>query len=160
MKDIIKRLFTRENEFDVDFKGWTLKEMLSNVDSKYTVQSEEMYIKSAFGENHAVLTSATDARFKLYHYFTYYPEENKLYVKSQYAKTVWLNLLLPLLFTVAIFFQEDWKSMFVAIFPFVGGFMLLLLLMLIVGLYSEAKDMEREVIIRINFKFRNFGEKQ
>ena len=110
MKSIIKQLFTKEHEINVDLQGSTLKEMLFNINDKSSQQPEEIYINSTLGDNHAVLTSATDVRFKLYHYYTYYSAENKLHIKSHYAKTVWLLFVIPILMFCSVFFQDNWLA--------------------------------------------------
>jgi hypothetical protein len=159
MNNFIKKLFTRENEIDVDFKGWTLKEMLFNIEEKPKWRNEEMYINSTFGENHAVLTSATDASFKLYHNLTYYPKENKIHIRSHLAKTAWLLFALPVCMLGVDIFQEGTaglpNSLFIPL-----GLSVLIAIGLQIKLYSDAKDTEREVIIRINYKLRNHGAKR
>ena len=158
MKNFIKKLFTKENEISVDLKDWTLKEMLFNINEKSSQKDKEVFINSTLGNNHAVLTSTADARFKLYHYFTYYPNENKLNVTSHYAKTIWTNFIPSVLILTSVIFEKDWLAALPFFLAISLGFALFSLILLRVNLHSKASDVEREIIIRINYKFRNHGQ--
>ncbi len=148
----------------------TLREVLDFPASWEDLEYEEVDLEAANGlhdiidsseliDDQIICFRIQESRFPdSYHYIQYFPEDKKIVTKSHYQnsfRTPYLYIFLPL---VALFFakEKDVYPIFIltalSIFIFTTCF-------LYVSIRSEAKAIERELIIRINYLRRHGNNK-
>lgn len=148
-------LFSIKRFIPIEFNELTLEKIL-NFPRKKNASSEGYYINEIYNENH-VQIAVTSSRVYTsgIHDFIYDDQKSYIEIYSRYRKSAFL---LYGYLTMGIFPLLSAKNELEVILKVVGLIVLLFILLsavLVFGIRSEQKELQRELNIRINFYRRN-----
>jgi len=143
------QVFTRRKHIQVNLDDIEL-EQLTTFPNRNKVDIEEFYLKEVFSKDHVQFGMLTK-HLKGVHDFEYDRDKKELIIFSRLEKSalgIYMYLSLPLLL---LFFGDNTSE---ANKVFIGMFMaffLFLSLLLILGIKIQSQEIEREMVIRINY---------
>jgi hypothetical protein len=149
------RLFTRQATISVDLGDLSLEQIM-NFPEEDRAGSEEFFINEVYKENHLQMRVKKSRVYTSgVHDFEYDPNKKEIWIFSRYNKSAFLVYGFLTLVLIPFIMGEDisemnWKWLGLMVFLFAG-----ISLLLIVGIKTESKEIERELIIRINSFRRN-----
>ncbi len=144
-------LFSKRRKLDVDLGEATLQEILYDIPELTMGSAEELYLRGVHHSNHLVLDVNKSKSFSSGFFDVQYkPQERELEIFGRFDKAAFLLYLsfgVPAVFLgLAFFSQQQYFYMILA--PSIA--LLISTLMLTITIRAGTKEIEREVIIRIN----------
>jgi len=126
---------------------------LMNFPDQKNVGAGGFYIKEVFHENHLQIRVKQE-KYTSIHDFEYDKVKKEIKIFSRLDRSAYLiygYLSLPLM----VLFSDKTSTSKVVLIAITLALFVVLTLILSVGMKSEAKEIEREMIIRINYNRRN-----
>jgi len=143
-------IFQRINKIETNLEGLTM-ERIMNFPIIEHAGSEEFYLKEVFSPNHIQIGVVQSKSYTSgIHDFEYDIKTKEIKIFSRFKKAAFLlygYLIMPIYPLIDNQNGEnnlEWLGITIALFLF-------LTLILILGIKSESKEIEREMIIRINY---------
>ncbi len=145
-------IFSRQKEINIKLSDLTMEEIM-NFQSVKNVESEEFYLNEVFHSNHIQMAVNQS---KVYssgiHDFEYDTKMERIFIFSRYRKSAFLIYSYAVF---PIFCLNSSKEVFLNSIGMALAWGLFATLLLVIGIRSESKEIEREMIIRINYLRRN-----
>jgi len=147
-------IFKRTKNIDINLGNLTIREIM-NFPKKDDAGLEEFYINEVFNSNHVQIGVVQGRVYTSgIHDFEYDSKTNKIKIFSRFRNSAFLiygYLIMPLIPLILNKNQDGTMELIIIIISFFIFFSLIL----IMGIKSESKEIEREMVIRLNYLRRN-----
>jgi len=145
------QIFERRNLIDVDLGNTTMTAIM-NFPTRDKASSEGFYLKELYTPNHLQIGVVASRTYTSgVHDFKYDAHSKRIEIFSRYenkAYLVYLYLALPL---ITLIFGTEAEDIYCEIIGLTIALFIFLSLILIFGIRSESKEIEREMVLRINY---------
>lgn len=145
-------IFKRTKNIDTNLGSLTIKEIM-NFPEKKNAGSEEFYINKIFNPNHIQIGVVQSRVYTSgIHDFEYDMKTKKIKIFSRFRKSafrIYASLILPMIPMIIN------KEVTLELVGIIIAFFVFSTLMLVMVIKSESKEIEREMVIRINYLRRN-----
>jgi len=146
------KIYSRKNTIEVDLFKFTIDEVI-NFPDKRNAGLEEYYVSQVYNQNHIEISVVqTETYTSGVHDIKYDIDKKEIAIYSRFRNSAFLIygfLIMPL---IPIFFKQEFSLALVGI---TITFFVAITLFLGITIRSESKDIEREMILRINYLRRN-----
>ena len=148
------QIFERKKSIDINLGKLTMEEIMNFLGEK-NAGSEEFYLKEVFNSNHVQIGVAQNKTYSSgIHDFEYDTQAEQIKIFSRFRNSAFLVYLYSILPLTPLIFGENSGNVLPLIGMTVACFIFLTLL-LVFGIRSESNEVEREMVIRINYLNRN-----
>ena len=146
------KIFKRTKTIETDLGNLTMKEIMKFPEKK-NAGLQEFYINRVFNTNH-IQIKALEKQFDLcgIHDFEYDQNTKKIKIFSRIQSLAFRIYLFPLSFFIIAVLEKEINMLLIGLSIVV---FIITSLMLLLGINSESKEIEREMVLRINFIRRN-----
>lgn len=146
-------LFTRTNSLAIDLGELDLKQIMGNYPKKEKTDLEEFYLKQLLAPNH--LEFGCKSRFGGIHDLSYDPVAKKINIFSRHRKSNFLIYASLIMVFIPLILSENVSNIAFQITGIGLALVVFATMLLIIGIRSESKRLEQEMIISINHFRRN-----
>ena len=148
------QIFERKKSIDINLGKFTMEEIMNFPNNK-NVGSEEFYLKEIFNSNHIQIgVTQVKAYTSGIHDFEYDTQTKQIKIFSRFRNSAFLVYLYSILPLMPLIFGKNSGNILPLIGMTVACFIFFTLL-LVFGIRSESNEIEREMVIRINYLSRN-----
>lgn len=142
------KIFKRTKNIDINLDNLTMKDIM-NFPEKRNAGSEEFYVNKIFNPNHIQIGVVQSRVYSSgIHDFEYDAKKKRIKIFSRFRNSAFLiygYLIMPLLLII-LGRKISWELIGITV-----GMFIFLSLILIIGIKSESKEIEREMVLRINY---------
>ncbi len=144
------KLFERKIEIDVDLQGKSIQEVM-NLPVKAEVGMSDHYLAELYNENHIQIRVKSDQGYGGVHDFKYKAAKNRLTIWSRYPPTSFLDYIIVFLPASGLFIESDNPTTKKVCWGMIIIAFIYCTLLLSIGIRQQSKEIEREMVFRINY---------
>jgi len=152
----MKNYFTRTSTIPANLGKFNLQQLM-NFPTRKEALLEDFYLEKVFSDDHIQISIIAGRRYDVgIHDFKYNSAKNEIILFSKYKRSAFgiylapALLLIPLINISSFTNQEMITYLITLLFAFIG-----FTLLMKIGINNQSKEIERELVLRINYLYRN-----
>jgi len=145
-----KRFYHRRKELEVDLGDFTIKDLV-NFPYMEGAQINVPFIDEFIHVNHLIVRQSSSRRINATHHYEYLPDKKLVIVESYFEHDAYVTYAIVSLAFILLFQNPINLSLF---FFVVVSMFFVVSIILFVNFMIDAQEMQRELVIRINYTLR------